>query len=142
MLVGNFHDDGIAHSLAAHHQRAPGLYKDIVFAAVIDDHVLMQVRMRFDLIYHRHHARFLIQHIHMLRIKVADAYGTDALFLVQPDESLPAWQIHILARPMDQVKIHILQAQLFHAFFKAVQRRVIAMIAVSQLGGHKQLFPF
>ena len=77
----------------------------------------------------------------MLRIEVADANGPYALFLVQTNKRLPAWQIHILARPMDQVQIHILQAQLFHAFFKAIQRRVIAVIAVSQLGGHKQLFP-
>ena len=53
--------------------------QNIVLAAVIDDHVLMQVRMRFDLVYHRHHARFLIQHIHMLRIEVADANGPYAL---------------------------------------------------------------
>ena len=77
----------------------------------------------------------------VLRREVADADRPDAALVTQPGERLERVHERVLRRqrPVDQIEIQVGvrsdQAQLLHAAVEGLQRGVVALIGVPQLGG-------
>src|SRR5215467_8547844 len=72
---------------------------------------------------------------------VAHADGTTSSVAQQRLQRAPGFGAQSFDRPMDQVEIHVVEAELARASVKGAKRAVVAVVAVPQLGGDKDAVP-
>src|SRR5215469_4344270 len=72
---------------------------------------------------------------------VAHPDGTTSSVAKECLERAPGFGAQSLDRPMDQVEIHVVEAELARASVKGAKRAVVAVVAVPQLGGDKDAIP-
>src|SRR6476660_9340860 len=99
--------------------------------------------MKLDLVHRRGAARFADDPFEMIAIEVRDADRANPLVLLETDQRLPALDIAVdaRARPMDQVQIERVTAELFDALFKCALGFVKAVIRIAKLRRHEDVSP-
>ena len=99
--------------------------------------------MKLDLVHRRRDARFADDPFEVIAIEVRDADRANPPILLQTDERLPAFDIAVdaRARPMDQIQIERVAAELFDALVKCAQRFVEAVIRIAEFRRHEDVGP-
>ena len=99
--------------------------------------------MKLDLVHRRRHARFADDPFEVITVEVRDADRANPSVLLQTDERLPAFDVavHARARPMDQVQIERVAAELFGALVERAHRFVVAVIRIAEFRGHEDIRP-
>ncbi len=102
---------------------------------------LLKIRMQFDLVDGRHHARFGNDPVDMVWIKVRHPDRLCPPLLPELHQSLPCLDEEAAMRgwPVDEVKIDIIGAEPLQAGIKGLQRLIIALVVVPELGREKDL---
>ena len=105
--------------------------------------LLLKPRMKLDLVHGWRDARFADDPLEVIAIEIRDADRADPPLLLQTDERLPAFDIAVdaRARPMDQVQIERVAAELFDARVKSAQRFVEAVIRIAEFRRHEDVSP-
>src|SRR5271166_3871351 len=132
MLGGNVDDRGIAEQ-GASAERTPGFRSDPALVVKRSQRLLLESRVKLDLIDGGRDPRLGDDPFQMVAIEIRDADRADAPLLPQLDERFPAFDIPVETRPrpMDQVQVEHVAPQLAYADVESAQSFVEAMIGIA-----------
>ena len=110
--------------------------------ANVADLLLRQMRMQLHLIDRRNDAAPVDQQLQVTRFEIAHTDRLRATRLGDLLQRIPRAEdaVVVLQRPMDQVQVDIVDAETSEAGVERLQRRLVALIGVPQLGGEKDVF--
>ena len=77
----------------------------------------------------------------MVLQEIADADGPYPARIVEVFECPPGILVFPLHRPVDQVQVQVIEAQVVHGAVKSLQGALIALVGIPDLAGDKHLFP-
>ena len=97
--------------------------------------------MKLDLVHRRRDARFADDPFEVIGIEIRDADRANPPIPVETNERFPAFDIKVdaWARPMDQIQIERVAAELFDALVECAQRFVEAVIRIAELRRHENV---
>ena len=126
---------------AASAERAPGFRFDLMLVVKRAQGLLLKAWMKLDLVHRRRNARFAHDPFEVIGIEIRDADRANPPFPVETNECFPAFDIKVdaRARPMDQIQIERVAAELFDALVECAQRFVEAVIRIAELRRHENV---
>ncbi len=140
VLPGDGHDRRDLQQALALAERRPGLGGDALLRVVLTGGVLLQVRVQLDLVDRRDDRRLADQPLQVLGKEVGDTDGPDPAVGVQLLERLVRVDVRAPGRqrPVDQVEVDVVQAELLQRRVEGAQRGVVPLVAVPELGGDEE----
>lgn len=127
MLLGDGDDRRDLQQALARAERGPCLGGDALLPVVLADRVLLEVRVQLDLVDGRDDGRRLDQLLQVLRVEVGDTDGLDPAVRVELLEGLVRVDVLVprRQRPVDQVQVEVVQAELLQGGVERAERRVV-----------------
>src|ERR1700755_1311323 len=119
---------------------APGFGSDSMGDVKVAQRFLLQTRMQLDLVDGGHDTGRIDDAGEMSRGEVRNTDRTGKASLLHRHQGAPAIDKTILLRrrPMDQIEIDIVELQLFQALIKRLERLVLALTVIPELGGDEE----
>ena len=108
---------------------------------MVDQVVGLEGGVQFDLVHDRGDAGLVDDGVEMLGQEVAHPDGTDQTLGTEVDELFPGLHVGAArgAGPVDQVQVHVVEAEFLEALFQAGTGQVAALVLVPQLRGDEDL---
>ncbi len=141
MILGSNLQQSIFLHVGASSQGGIGLNHDPVLLTVGNKFRLIPQGMNFNLINSRNNPGTGKKFFQLRNIKVADADGFGATGFINLFKMLPGIQIAAGNRPVDQIKVHVIQLKTFQASGKCTLYIAYTLSGIPNLSGDKQLFP-
>jgi hypothetical protein len=140
VLLGDLRQGGVLQQLALP-QRTPRFGGDVVAGVELPQLRLLKTRVQLDLVQDRGLAGLVHDLLKMRDRKVRDPDRPGASLLLDPQKRLPAFPVQpaMRRRPVDQVQVHIIEAEPTEAVIERPQGIVEALILVPELRGDKKL---
>ena len=117
-------------------ERRIGFYDDAVFLAELQRFRLREARMHLQLVDGRRLAGFVDEPLQMLGKEIRNAAGPDRSFLLDFQQRLPGFDVLVDRgeRPVNEIQVEMVESEIIQRRVKGHTRRIIALIAVAQLG--------